>query len=413
MILSAADPAAIRAAADAIRAGSLIGLPTETVYGLGADADNAAAVAQVFATKGVRRTTPHRACKRPRRRRLGVAHFATAVPDFAQRLMAAFWPGALTLILPRRPGIGTAAAGGQDSIGLRCPAHPAAQAVLHALRARAMKRRLRNPWFGALLPQRQPLWPRQPHHHGPCARRTRHRLAGAGRRAVQPGHRIHHHRLHARRVLLRPGTLAREQIERTCGCRCYRKKERNSEVLRGLTAPKLQEPWIALRSNGARAVDGRPGLQAAVDMLGTVMLPGGSDATASIAIYARTPLKRCPGRHAAPHARRRRRHRPPAFAVLRAWMPPASNSSGWKRHPSRPSGKACAIACSGRPLEQALQSGPKKQPTRAVLEAQGGVAAPDCRDQKRMPTARLTELGSSLVSRVWPVDSLAVVLNGV
>jgi L-threonylcarbamoyladenylate synthase len=60
------------------------------------------------------------------------AHFAAEVPAFALALMQAFWPGPLTLILPRRPGVAAVAAGGQDSIGLRCPAHPVAQAVLAA-----------------------------------------------------------------------------------------------------------------------------------------------------------------------------------------------------------------------------------------------------------------------------------------
>ena len=128
-------PDSIAVCADAIRAGELMGLPTETVYGLGADADNASAVAKVFAAKG-----------RPADHPLivhvasfdggmgGVAHFAQQVPAFAQQLMSAFWPGPLTLILPRRDGVGAAAAGGQNSIGLRCPDHPVAQAVLSALR---------------------------------------------------------------------------------------------------------------------------------------------------------------------------------------------------------------------------------------------------------------------------------------
>jgi L-threonylcarbamoyladenylate synthase len=58
--------------------------------------------------------------------------FAAQVPDFAQKLMAAFWPGPLTLILPRKSGVAAASAGGQDSIGLRCPSHPVAQALLRA-----------------------------------------------------------------------------------------------------------------------------------------------------------------------------------------------------------------------------------------------------------------------------------------
>jgi L-threonylcarbamoyladenylate synthase len=63
-----------------------------------------------------------------------VLDYASSVPAFAARLIAAFWPGPLTLILPRKPDVATAAAGGQDSIGLRCPSHPVAQALLKACR---------------------------------------------------------------------------------------------------------------------------------------------------------------------------------------------------------------------------------------------------------------------------------------
>ena len=107
-----------------------MGLPTETVYGLAADADNDAAVAQIFTAKG--RPTDHPlivhvadAC--------AVTHYASDVPDFARQLMDAFWPGPLTLILPRRPGVANAAAGGNPTIGLRCPSHLVAQALLQAL----------------------------------------------------------------------------------------------------------------------------------------------------------------------------------------------------------------------------------------------------------------------------------------
>jgi L-threonylcarbamoyladenylate synthase len=135
MILPASDPAAIAACADTIRAGGLISLPTETVYGLGADACNDDAVVQIYATKGRPADHPlivHIAATDGGMS--GLAHFARDVPPFAKQLMAAFWPGPLTLILPRRPGVATAAAGGQDTIGLRCPAHQAAQALLAALR---------------------------------------------------------------------------------------------------------------------------------------------------------------------------------------------------------------------------------------------------------------------------------------
>ncbi len=108
----------------------MLGLPTETVYGLAADADNDAAVAQIFIAKGRPADHPlivHVADAS------AVAHYASEVPAFASQLMKAFWPGPLTLILPRRPGVANAAAGGNPTIGLRCPSHPVAQAVLNAL----------------------------------------------------------------------------------------------------------------------------------------------------------------------------------------------------------------------------------------------------------------------------------------
>jgi L-threonylcarbamoyladenylate synthase len=136
MILDGHDPSAVQRAAQALRAGELLGLPTETVYGLAADAGNDAAVAKIYAAKG--RPSGHPLIVHfvdESGAREGLAHFAAEVPSFARLLMDAFWPGPLTLILPRRAGVGAAAAGGQDSIGLRCPAHPVAQAVLQAAQA--------------------------------------------------------------------------------------------------------------------------------------------------------------------------------------------------------------------------------------------------------------------------------------
>ncbi|MCJ0765869.1 L-threonylcarbamoyladenylate synthase [Variovorax terrae] len=129
MILDGLAPESIAAGAAALQAGELVGLPTETVYGLAADASNGAAVARIFEAKG--RPSDHPLIVHVADA-AGVAHFAARVPVFAQRLMQAFWPGPLTLILPRRPDVGAAAAAGQDSIGLRCPSHPVAQALLRA-----------------------------------------------------------------------------------------------------------------------------------------------------------------------------------------------------------------------------------------------------------------------------------------
>ena len=122
-------------AADLLAQGQIVAIPTETVYGLAADAQNPQAVAQIFATKG-----------RPADHPL-IVHIASAaqagvfahdIPAFATALMEKFWPGPLTLILPRRPEVAAAAAGGQASVGLRVPAHPQALALLQACAERGV-----------------------------------------------------------------------------------------------------------------------------------------------------------------------------------------------------------------------------------------------------------------------------------
>ncbi len=124
-----ATPEAIEEAADLLRAGELVGFPTETVYGLGADAANAGAVARIFAAKG--RPSDH-----PVIVHLGSAaqidDWARAVPPAARRLARHFWPGPLTMILPRGAGVPDAVTGGQPGVGLRVPAHPVAQRLLGA-----------------------------------------------------------------------------------------------------------------------------------------------------------------------------------------------------------------------------------------------------------------------------------------
>ena len=120
---------AVLQAAHVLSQGGLIGLPTETVYGLAADALNPQAVSAIFQAKGRPADHPlivHVADAAQ------VALFAQDVPAFAQRLMTAFWPGPLTLILQKKSGVADAAAGGHQTIALRCPAHPMAQAVLQA-----------------------------------------------------------------------------------------------------------------------------------------------------------------------------------------------------------------------------------------------------------------------------------------
>jgi L-threonylcarbamoyladenylate synthase len=125
--LDGTDANAIARAAGLLAAGELVAFPTETVYGLGARADDAHAVAKIFDAKG--RPTDHPLIVHVAEP-AAATRFAADVPAVARRLMAAFWPGPLTLILPRADGVAAAAAGGQPSIGLRCPSHPVAQALL-------------------------------------------------------------------------------------------------------------------------------------------------------------------------------------------------------------------------------------------------------------------------------------------
>ncbi len=132
MKLDASDPQALEAAAARLAAGELLAFPTETVYGLGARADDAAAVAKIFAAKGRPPSHPlivHVADIAAAQR------FAGRWPALAQRLAERLWPGPVSLIVPRAKGVAEAAAGGAPTIGLRCPSHPAAQALLRAAAA--------------------------------------------------------------------------------------------------------------------------------------------------------------------------------------------------------------------------------------------------------------------------------------
>lgn len=295
MILNASDPAAVAAAAQTLREGGLVGLPTETVYGLGADADNPVAVAQVFATKGRPADHPLIVHISGHDRGLsGVEHFAHAVPPYAHRLMSAFWPGALTLILPRRLERAAAAAGGQTSIGLRCPSHPVAQALLRALRNE-------QPGGGAAVwGIAAPSANRFGRVSPTTAAHVREELGDA--LLVLDGGScdlgIESTIVDCTRAvpaLLRPGTITRAQIEAACGCRLLSKEELFTQITQGLEVPKASGTLESHYAPNAqvRLMDAQA-LQAAVDMLGSVMLPGGARASASIAIYARTPLQRVP-----------------------------------------------------------------------------------------------------------------------
>jgi L-threonylcarbamoyladenylate synthase len=273
VILDGASPEAITQAVQAIAAGQLLGLPTETVYGLAADAARPDAVARIFAAKGRPSNHPlivHVA------EAAGVAHFARDVPAFAERLMAAFWPGPLTLILPRRPDVGEATAGGQDSIGVRCPSHPVAQAVLQAL-AQATP-----PVWGLAAPSANQFGrvsPTTAAHvagefgdsllvldGGPCDVGIESTIVDCTRGAP---------------VLLRPGAITRDQIQAACGQRL----QGDAAALVALgEAPRASgtleahyAPAAKVRLMHAKA------LQTSLDLLGAE--------AAHIAVYARTPLR--------------------------------------------------------------------------------------------------------------------------
>jgi len=110
-----------------LESGGLVAFPTETVYGLGADAASDAAVGRIFAAKGRPRAHPlivHLAADAP------LDDWAAEVPEAARRLARAVWPGPLTIILRRGPRVAAAVTGGADTVGIRVPAHPVAQALL-------------------------------------------------------------------------------------------------------------------------------------------------------------------------------------------------------------------------------------------------------------------------------------------
>jgi L-threonylcarbamoyladenylate synthase len=125
------DSALIARAVQLLHAGELVAFPTETVYGLGADAANPAAVAKIFAAKG-------RPADHPLIVHLAAAtqldDWAREVPSAAHQLAAAFWPGPLTLILKRGRQVPDAVTGGQDTVGLRVPDQPLTLALLHAFK---------------------------------------------------------------------------------------------------------------------------------------------------------------------------------------------------------------------------------------------------------------------------------------
>ncbi len=123
-----ADDAAVAAAADLLRSGQIVAIPTETVYGLAADASNADAVARIYAAKGRPDFNPLIVHVRDR----AAAEKLAVFDDLARKLATAFWPGPMTLVLPKREDapVTKAVTAGLPTIAIRCPAHPVMRAVL-------------------------------------------------------------------------------------------------------------------------------------------------------------------------------------------------------------------------------------------------------------------------------------------
>jgi L-threonylcarbamoyladenylate synthase len=282
VIIDGSNPASIDQAADVIAAGGLVGLPTETVYGLAADAAVEAAVSKIFTAKG-----------RPSEHPLIVhvadaasaSRFAADIPDFAQKLMDAFWPGPLTLILPRRLEVAAAAAGGQNSVGLRCPSHPVALALLKACAARGIHG-LAAPsanQFGRVSPTTAAHVQGEFGNDllildgGAC-------MVGIESTIVDCSRGVP--------VLLRPGVLTATQIEYACGQNLLLNDEQSKQQIRRLendlipleAAPRASgmleshyAPKAKLRLMDAKA------LQTALDILGP-------DAK-NIAVYSRQQMR--------------------------------------------------------------------------------------------------------------------------
>ena len=126
-----ADQATVATAAAVLEAGGLVAFPTETVYGLGADAENPAAVARIYEAKGRPNDHPVIVHVAPG---ADLDYWVTDIPPQARQLVQAFWPGPLTLILKRASHIPDAVSGGQETVGIRCPSHPVAIALLSAFK---------------------------------------------------------------------------------------------------------------------------------------------------------------------------------------------------------------------------------------------------------------------------------------
>jgi len=222
-----------------------------------------------------------------------VAHYASDVPEFAKQLIAAFWPGPLTLILPRRPGIANAAAGGNSTIGLRCPLHPVAQAVLNALMDKSMP----LPVWGLAAPSANQFGRVSPttaaHVQGEFGDDLMILDGGACSVGIES---TIIDCTRGQPVLLRPGAITPEQVQVVCGLRVVSKDALVSPALPAPKASGTLESHYAPRAR-VRLMDAKA-LQAALDLLtsaGEAVSPPAavSDAGPIIAVWSRAdPIAR-------------------------------------------------------------------------------------------------------------------------
>ena len=199
-----AEAHSIEAAARCLAAGGLVAFPTETVYGLGADAGNGEAIARLYAAKGRPSFNPliaHVADAEAARR---IARFDAA----AEKLAAAFWPGPLTLVLPKRAdgGVADLALAGLDSVAVRVPAHPVARELLAAFKGPVVAPSANRSGHVSATSAAHVLADLRGRidmviDAGPCAVGVESTIVG----------------LLGEPTLLRPGGLAREEIERVLG----------------------------------------------------------------------------------------------------------------------------------------------------------------------------------------------------
>jgi L-threonylcarbamoyladenylate synthase len=273
-VLDGHDPAVIAEAAAALAAGELVAFPTETVYGLGARADDDRAVAHIYRAKG-----------RPADHPL-IVHVADAAaarvfcadwPELARRLTSAFWPGPLTVIVPRPSGVATACAGGQPTIALRCPDHPVAQALLRAAAALGVS--------GVAAPSANRFGRLSP-------TQAAHVLAELG---DEPGLRVLDGGAcevgiestivdcsRGQPVLLRPGRLTRQAIEAVLG---QPLSDRDAAAPR---APGTLESHYAPRARVRLMSEDE--LRAGLDMLGRANAAASSGVPPMVAVYSRHPF---------------------------------------------------------------------------------------------------------------------------